>query len=149
SQRALEEAHSGYYGAMGDLARAKGDAANMNAMTRRIKAYGDIVERLGPDPKQAVFDRENQPGGIINVACGGPVKRDEWPTLYKQAQLRRNSTVDEEAARAEGMSEETISALRRSKLLSQELGQPKRGYIWDIDPQTKAPVQTLLAEKED
>jgi hypothetical protein len=96
-----------------------------------------------------MYDRENQPGGLIHAAFNGPVPRDQWPQFYQQAQARRDYSPDEEALRASGTPEATIKALRDSDKLAGRLGPAKRGYLWEIDKDTGRPIQTLMAEKED
>jgi hypothetical protein len=143
-------AHSAYYDKAGDALSTKAAASTTNAETRRIAAYGTIVDRMGPNPTEADIEREQQPGGLLNIAFGGQrITPQDWPGIYQRAQARRSSSVDEEEARAQGLNDEAIKSLKRSQVLEKTLGPPKRGYMWDLDERTGRPVQQLLAEKED
>jgi hypothetical protein len=142
-------AKSAYYDAHGEYLKTRGDATTMNAETRRLKAYGDIADRLGPNPPQEVFDRENQPGGLIYTAFGGPVSPDQWPRAYQQAQARKGALPEDEALRSRNFSDAQIAQMRRAKDMEAAYGKPKVGYRWDVDEKTGAPVQVLMAEKED
>jgi len=125
--RAVRQAQAGYY-------NQRGEAAAQNAETRRLKAYGDIVDRIGPNPDQATFDRENQEGGLIHAAFGRPMDRREWGRAYQHAQARRGAGPTEQDALDAGIDPEVVKNLRQQNVITKMVGKaPEKGHMWAID----------------
>lgn len=132
AQIGVAQSHANYYDAAAKAVGQRGDAAQTNAVTRRLKAYGDIGATLGPNPTREQWEQENAPGGLVYAAFGGPQPYEKAPSLIQLAQARSNYSPEDERARAAGFSDEQIQDMARQRVMTEQYGPAKRGYKWSV-----------------
>lgn len=127
AQTAAARSHGAYYDAAGRLAEQRGSAVGMNAETRRLKAYGDLVERMGPNPTREDWEREGQAGGLVHAAFGGPVPFERAQPLLIQAQATFQRQFEPDAEeKALGITREDKIRARREERINEMYGaEPK------------------------
>lgn len=145
-REAQANAQTRYTNTLADEAQRRGSVLQQDADTKRFATIASAFG--GKVPTRAEWDAQNQNGGIVNAAFGGPVPYEKAPGIIQMAQARKNVELDADGLRDRNFSPEQIMQMRRQQDIVRAYGQPKRGYHWDMSPQGQ-PVQVLDAEKED
>ena len=132
---------------MGGVAQKKVETGDYRAQTQRQKVYGDILQRTGLFQNRDEWERENQPGGIINIAFGGPQPWERRDLIRTQARTLQYSPPEDQDLSFSGFDENTIKRMRRSKQMENIYGKPKPGFIWDYD-ERMTPFQKPVADPD-
>ncbi len=105
-----------------------------NSDTKRLKAYGDVLQKFGPDPPtRDIWDRESQPGGFLHTAFGGRmVPYEQAPQAWREIKSRVAAGPDDQELAEAGLTPEQIRDARRQRVLQGVYGkiEPKTGKRW-------------------
>ncbi len=130
----LAEAHAGYYEEVAAARRQIAAAVEKNSDTKRLKAYGDVLQKFGPDPPtRDIWDRESQPGGFLHTAFGGRmVPYEQAPQAWREIKSRVAAGPDDQELAEAGLTPEQIRDARRQRVLQGVYGkiEPKTGKRW-------------------
>jgi hypothetical protein len=132
---AAYRARAGYYDAASQAQGRRAGAYEYNAQTKRLNAYGDLIEKMGYSPTQEQWEAENKPGGVVYAAFGGPQPFEEAPTLLQQARVVRQQAADngDDPFTAAGMTPEQAKAAKQQQSLKDIYGRPPQGQRWTVD----------------
>lgn len=145
TQQAIQ--HGNYYDTMGRVAERKVETGNYRADTQRQKVYSDLLQRIGFKPTPEMWARENQPGGLLFEAFGGPQPWEQKDAILQKIQFAAKGAPDEIDLVDSGFDPKTIQRMRRSKQMEGIFGKPKPGFIWDYDERMQ-PFQKPVAEAD-
>jgi hypothetical protein len=121
--------HAAYYDKAGDALTQRSAAAQTNAQTARLNAYGDLAEKLGTTPTREQWEApENQ--GLINAAFGGPMPYEKSRPLLVQAQMDFQRQFEPTAEEREmGITREHKMEARRQEKLRDMYGVEQKALI--------------------
>lgn len=145
TQQAIQ--HGNYYDTMGRVAERRADTGDQRANTQRQKVYFDLLQRIGVKPTPEVWARENQPGGLLFEAFGGPQPWEQKDAILRKIQFAAKGTPDEIDLVESGFDHLTIMRMRRSRQMEAIYGKPKPGFIWDYDERMQ-PFQKPVADPD-
>ncbi len=131
----LDEAHAGYYEAAADARKTIAGAVSQNSDTRRLKAYGDILEQFGQTPpSREVWDREMQnDGGLLRTAFGGRViPYEQAPQAWMEIKSRMAAGPEDQDMVDAGLSPDEIQRAKQQRVLQNTYGKldAKTGKRW-------------------
>lgn len=90
----LHRSHANYYDVMGGVAQRKVETGDYRAQTQRQKIVGDFMQKVGFNPTPDVWERENQPGGILYTTFGGPQPWEKRGAILAQMQQHQEELTN-------------------------------------------------------